>query len=155
MATNTHKPPAALTGLKVNTRMTVRLLSSFPRLGLARRGLVAYAVLGESASEPSERRKETRRPTRLHSGKLIDMNDRFLAECVIRDWAGQGVRLKLAGSVPPPRKFQLYDDRSGSLFPAEIIWRRGAEVGCKLAPASIAIDAKLLRRLERRCYAVR
>jgi hypothetical protein len=150
-----RKTPAALNGLKVTNSAATRFLTLVSRSGLASRGYVAYAVLDERASDASERREQARRHSRLQSGKLIDGNGRFLVECVFRDRSGAGVRLKLAGAVPLPRKIQLFDDQLGSLCAAEVIWRRGVEIGCKLAPTSIALNDKLLRRLRQPHYAVR
>ncbi|PPD45186.1 MAG: hypothetical protein CTY15_05245 [Methylocystis sp.] len=126
----------------------------FPNAALARlrsrkSGVAAYARLCDAAPE---RRSEARRAARLRWGKTLDCAERFLSDCLIADRTSVGARLKLARNIGVPQRFQLFEDESGDLFAARVIWRRGSEIGCRLSAAGG--NARIVQRMRSRCYAL-
>jgi hypothetical protein len=118
---------------------------------LARPGAVTYKVVEEAV----ERRRETRRPARLQSGKILDGRERFLTEFTFRNRSDAGVRLRLAHRVALPRSILLYDDLRGVVFVAAVIWQRGCDAGCRLDAERATSPESLVARLRNPYYAVR
>ncbi len=75
------------------------------------------------------RRRQPRRRTRLRSGKVATLANRFIIECQIFDRSAEGARLRLAGRVVLPDHVKLFDDERNALYVAKVVWRRGNEVG--------------------------
>ncbi len=90
----------------------------------ARPGEVTYRVL-EPRHEPkqknADKRAEGRHRTRLHSGKILDLTNKFLIDCQIHNRSAHGARLILAAKVKAPRRFRLFSDTDGELVDAKII----------------------------------
>lgn len=126
-------------------------LSTLAQWRAHRRGLATFSRLDDA---PPERRRERRRGARLRWGKALDGADRFLCECVVADHASGGARLKLARNIALPQRFQFFDDASGAVFAAQIVWRRGVEVGCRLSRAPTPGKTGLVRRMLSACYAL-
>lgn len=101
-----------------------------------------------------ERRGAERRISRLKWGKALDRADCFLCDCVIADRAKDGARLRLARHVVLPSLFQLFDEDSGEIYSAQIVWRRGVEIGCRLSPSASPGKAQAARRMKSRYYAI-
>ncbi len=88
---------------------------------------------GEPAARPKgEQRALCRLRTRLRSGKVFDNACRSLVDCLIHDRSVAGARLRLMADRPIPTRFRLVDEASGIMTEAELIWRRGREVGVRL-----------------------
>ena len=129
---------------------------------LARRNLVSYEVAATAPDEAraeearNEKRSSARRRVRLRSGKLLDQNNKFLSECLMRDQSAQGVRLDLARNVGVPARCHLYDDETGAIDCVDTMWRRGGSVGMRYRPLSkpIAIRDSDLASLRDRYYAI-
>ncbi len=104
---------------------------------VAGRGEFTYAVLPahDAPRLEGERRDGCRQRTRLRSGKIIDTDGHFLIECLIANRSASGGLLRLSGSMALPSRILLYDDQSGVLQPANVIWRRGREIGIRFTPA--------------------
>ena len=75
------------------------------------------------------RRRAPRRRTRLRSGKIATLQNRFIIECQIFDRSGQGARLRLAGRVALPDHVKLFDDERRTLYVAKVVWQVRNEVG--------------------------
>jgi hypothetical protein len=165
----TIRPAAAKVAMTINLQ-GVRLDRGSRRAGsnrlldrtLARRNLVSYAVVEAPAPPPSpgkaiEKRFSARRPLRLRSGKLLDAQNRFLCECLMRDRSGQGLRLTLAKNIGLPTRCHLYDDETGSLHAITTIWRRSGVLGVRFCTAARPPTIKESDRsaLRGRYYAVR
>lgn len=110
---------------------------------LARRGRVAYSVLAAPSSRgTSDKRTSERRRSRLRSAKLLDVNNRFLCECLINDYSGTGLRLTLLKNIGLPNQCALFDDSTGEVRAVATVWRRDLVVGIRyrlndrLAPLS-------------------
>lgn len=92
---------------------------------------------GPRSSVPSvggNRRAAGRIRTRLRSGAVVDAAGQVLADCLIHDRSGSGARLRLTEDRPLPLAFLLLDRVSGTMLGAEFVWRRGRDVGVRLAP---------------------
>ena len=92
-----------------------------------------YTVLKEVAASrpPADRRGDQRLRTRLRSGKIINDDGQFLIECLIVDRSSFGGKLRLPKTSPLPARVMLYDDQSGELLRATVIWRRDRETGIR------------------------
>lgn len=126
-------------------------MSALARWRALRQGAPTFARTAES---PCERRGESRRKARLRSGKALDERDRFLCDCIIADRSIDGACVRLARNIVLPQRFQLYDDVAGALFAAVIVWRRGAEVGCRLSRAPMPGKTQVVRRMSAPYYAL-
>ena len=81
------------------------------------------------SSRQAERRRGPRRRTRLRSGRLGSMDNRFIVDCLIFDRSCEGVRLRLAGRVALPDLVRFFDDELRRLYVGRVVWQKGAEVG--------------------------
>jgi len=140
----TEKP--VLEGVRLD-----RGMSMLSRWRAQRSGAATFMRLEEA---PRDRRREQRRGAHLKWGKTLDRADRFLCECVFANRTSGGARLRLARNIALPQKFQLYEDDSGNIFDAQIVWRRGGEIGCRLSRAPKQDKTRVVRRMQERCYAL-
>lgn len=122
-----------------------------PRSRACNRGVAWFHRL---ADENVDRRVAPRRAQRLNWGKALDAADRFLCDCLIADRTQAGARLRLARNVVPPPAFQLFEEASGAIYAARIVWRRGSEIGCRLSRAPTPGKAQAARRMRSRNYAL-
>jgi hypothetical protein len=134
------------------TLQATRLDGSASALARWRARCMGVPTFRRLSEENIERRRERRRASHLRWGKALDCADRFLCDCLIADRTEAGARLKLARNVALPARFQFFDDASGAVYAARVVWRRGVEIGCRLSPAPGA--ARLARRMKSRYYAV-
>lgn len=103
------------------------------RAGARRAGDVTYTVI-EAADKPrhhDEQRTGPRRRTRLRSGKLADARGRFVIECIFYDRSSEGARLRLVENVPLPTPLMVYDDETGTLSEAHLVWRDHQDIGIR------------------------
>jgi hypothetical protein len=129
---------------------------------LARRSLVSYEVIAPPATEPatdsppSEKRSSARRRLRLRSAKLLDVNNAFICECLVRDESAHGLCLKLMRNIGLPARCHLYDDETGAINVVTTMWRRGALLGVRYCPTATPVAMKASDRsaLRGRYYAV-
>lgn len=126
-------------------------LSALARWRLARAGAPSYERLSDKAPE---RRRDRRRDVRLNWGKALDLSERFLCDCRIVDRASGGVRLRLVRNIAPPPRFYLFDEAEGAVFAAQIVWRRGSDIGCRLSTSPLRDKVHVARRMKGRCYAL-
>jgi hypothetical protein len=130
---------------------------------LARRSLISYEVVEPPADEApvaergAERRSNARRRLRLRSAKLLDSQNRFICECLVRDESAQGLCLKLMKNVGLPTRYRLYNDETGALSVVATIWRRSEMLGVRYCPTSkpVAIRESDRAALRGRYYAIR
>lgn len=99
-----------------------------------------------------ERRREKRRIQRLNWGKTLSISEVFISECVITNLTVKGAGLHIVRQVNIPRYFLLYVDLSSAVFEAELIWRNGAALGCKLAEPHHSARSAVVRRMQTRYY---
>lgn len=129
---------------------------------LARQNLVSYEVLetgaGEAPVEASagERRSNARRRLRLRSAKLLDPQNKFICECLVRDESPQGLCLKLMKNVGLPPRFRLYNDETELLNIVATIWRRGELLGVRYCQTAKPVSIRESDRssLRGRYYAI-
>ncbi len=106
-----------------------------------------------------DKRKCPRRRTRLRSGKLATLKNRFLSDCQIFDRSEKGARVRLAGRMDLPEHVRLFDDELQVLFTARVAWRRGNEAGLCFVDPEEAVrrsreNEKLIRCFRERFYAI-
>jgi hypothetical protein len=142
-----------------------RAPSSFRRLmskSLARQSLVSYEVV-ETPAEAApasgrgvERRADARRRLRLRSGKLLDSQNKFICECLVRDESPQGLCLKLAKNLGLPVRYRFYNDETGTLSVVATIWRRGEQLGVRYCATAKPVSSRESDRsaLRGRYYAI-
>lgn len=102
-----------------------------------------------------ERRSERRLIKRMNWGKTLSIRSEFLSECQIANQTSKGACLRIARRVHIPRFFLLYNDNSGVILEAEVIWRRGMDLGCQFAGKPNKSRAELARRMCARYYGIR
>ena len=102
-----------------------------------------------------ERRSASRQRTRLRSGKLIGSDGTFIIECLIHNRSATGCRLRLPSAFLPPPEVYVYEDQSGDLFHAAVIWRKERDLGLRLsACAPTPAHRALAGRMRRKFYAL-
>jgi hypothetical protein len=128
-----------------------RSFSTLARWRAERSRAATFMRLGDA---PGDRRGEKRRTARLKWGKALDCADRFLCECVLNNRTSEGACLRLARNITIPQRFQLYEDDSGEIYEAQVVWRRGGEIGCRLAPAPTENKPRVAQRMRGQYYAM-
>ena len=141
--------------------------SAFSRLWRGRHdaGLVTYCVLPAPAPAPLERkaekrqiekRKAKRRRTRLRAGKILDRVNRFVVDAAIVDRSAGGLRLRLARDQAIPERFRLFDEESGLVLGARLVWRRQALIGARLESGGpLPASPRQIAALRGKFYAIR
>lgn len=112
---------------------------------------VTYSV----TNRESDRRLEDRRRVRLQSGKAADRNGNFLVDLIFVNRGCAGARIVLARCVPLPKKLWIYDDSARAGVEADVVWQNGKMAGCKFSSRQAPSGLRLLRRFERKYYAMR
>ncbi|MFD1694904.1 PilZ domain-containing protein [Roseibium aestuarii] len=105
----------------------------------------------------SEQRTYPRRRTRLRSGKLTSLSDRFLTECAIFDVSDGGIGMIVPERLDLPEELIVYDDRDKTLAEVRVCWRKGRQMGVafEIPPTPVRLfHAQRLRRLQFARYAV-
>jgi hypothetical protein len=78
------------------------------------------------------------RQRRLKSAQIIFNDNSSIMDCLIRDWSETGARLKFGQSHVVPKQFFLLLKAEWLLYPAELRWRRGEEMGIRFTgPATV------------------
>ena len=141
--------------------------SAFSRLWRGRLeagGVVTYCVLPPPApvekrkaeKRHAERRKAKRRRTRLRAGKILDRHNRFVVDAAIIDRSAGGLRLRLARDQAIPERFRLFDEESGLVLGARLVWRRQALVGARLESSfPLPATQRQIADLRGKFYAIR
>ncbi len=113
------------------------------------------AVRSSEAACPANRRRSPRRRTRLRSGRLATLDNRFIVDCQVFDRSQEGVRVRLAGRMQLPEHVKFFDDELRRLYVARVVWQRGNEAGLWL-PEGIkggVASGKACTRLAGKYYA--
>lgn len=105
----------------------------------------------------AEKRQHPRRRTRLRSGKVADLTDKFLCECMIFDVSDGGAGLLVPADLELPDEVLLFDDLDKTIAVARLVWRKGEQLGAafEVPPAPVSMfNAKRLQALQFPYYAV-
>jgi hypothetical protein len=78
-----------------------------------------------------DERRTTQRQKTLLAGKAVFGANRFEIDCSVRDLSRGGARLSFADSLGVPDQFELHMPSRGSVFRAEVRWRKGRQIGVK------------------------
>ncbi|RYB03035.1 hypothetical protein [Lichenibacterium ramalinae] len=114
-----------------------------------------YAVIAEPAGT-GDRRAAVRRRTRLRSGKVMGADGQFVVECLLANRSSQGGLLRLSTALALPDDILVYDDQSGDLLAATIIWRRDRDFGFRFATTERTPRFQAIAdNMRRKYYAVR
>jgi hypothetical protein len=99
-------------------------------------GVVTYSFVEPVTARQAfdDRRSDLRRRTRLRSGKVVDRDNGFIVECLVHERSTYGARLQLARMVEVPDRIGFFDDAEQSIRAAEIVWRRGHQLGIRFTP---------------------
>jgi hypothetical protein len=86
----------------------------------------------------NDKRKITRRRV-LKVGKIVFADGMRVIDCTIRDLSKDGARLLIGSTIGVPDNFFLYEQSTGMLYPASIVWRQPKTLGIKFdgEPSSI------------------
>lgn len=104
----------------------------------AARSAVTYRVIElQAKTSASDKRIETRRRTRLHHGKVLDLRNRFLIDCQLYDRSRRGARLRLVADLKLPTRIRLFDDIARQVLDARIAWQRGQNIGVTFLPQAV------------------
>jgi len=104
---------------------------------------------------PLNRRKAPRRRTRLRSGKISTLGNRFLTECLIFDRSASGARVRLAGRMRLPEHIYFFDDERDTLHVAHVVWQKDGQAGLHFATGKGARDGRAHAALSGKYYALR
>jgi hypothetical protein len=119
-------------------------------------GEFTYAVIREPVVAGGERRAVVRRRTRLRSGKVVGADGQFVVDCLIANRSLQGGLMRLPRAVALPARILVYDDHSGDLLAATVVWRRDRDVGLRFGePERDARFRAIADSMRRKFYAVR
>jgi hypothetical protein len=135
--------------------------SAFSRLWRRRPepGVVTYCVFPAPASAEkrnAERRAAKRQRTRLRAAKILDGCNGFLIDTAIIDRSAGGLRLRLARDQAIPNRFRLFDEESGLVLGARLVWRRQALIGaCLESGGPLPLGAREIAALRGKFYAIR
>jgi hypothetical protein len=89
--------------------------------------------------KPSTPRSSPRQ-RRLKAAQIIFNDNSSIMDCQIRDWSDTGAKLKCGQSHAVPKQFSLLLKAEWLLYPAELRWRRGEDVGIKFTgPATVPV----------------
>ena len=80
-----------------------------------------------------DNRKSSRKRTRLRSGKIATLKNRFLSDCLLHDRSARGVRIRMARLCRLPEHVRFFDDELGELFVARVIWQKSNLAGLLFA----------------------
>ncbi len=81
------------------------------------------------ARKTRDLRSEPRFRTHLRSGRIFDLQQRFICDCVIRDRSSNGARLLLPKNVTTPNLIVFLDEELKEFIRAEVRWRQDREIG--------------------------
>ena len=84
-----------------------------------------------------DKRKHRRNRT-LKEGQIVFNAGSSVVDCIIRDRSESGAKLRLPAVTLVPKSFDLLSFTEGMLYPAEIMWRRGDDVGVVFVAAPMA-----------------
>ncbi len=138
--------------------MTVPPTVAARRVGtpVASRDDFTYAVLKDPPAASGDRRGAVRRRTRLRSGKLVAADGQFVVECLIANRSSEGGLLRLPRVLALPDRILLYDDQSGDLVAATVVWRRDRDLGIRFGvPERTPRLRAIADNMRRKFYAVR
>ncbi len=76
-----------------------------------------------------DERRESHRQKTFLAGKIIFGANRFEMDCSVRDLSGGGARLSFADPLAVPDAFDLHLASRGTVFRAEVRWRKGRQIG--------------------------
>ena len=82
----------------------------------------------------TDERGAPRRRT-LTGGKIVYGDGAYTYDCAIREISTSGARIGIAGGIVIPKAFFLIDQKRGTAFEAELVWRNGTQAGLKFGAA--------------------
>lgn len=128
------------------------------RDGCADTGSATYTVLDDPRRSPAdrpERRTGARQRVRLRSGKVLDTQGRFITECVLYDLSPAGSRIRPTAGCALPDDLYLFDDRTGLLHRATVLWRNGRDAGVRFQAQPLSTRMRAVAStMRRKFYAV-
>ena len=79
--------------------------------------------------DDSDSNRKHRRSRAFKEGQIVFNSGSSLIDCVIRDRSESGARLRVPAATVLPDSFSLLVISEGRMYPSEIRWRIGEEVG--------------------------
>lgn len=96
-----------------------------------------------------EERRNILRKRALKSAKIVFGDYRYTYDCVIRDVGGGGMRVRCDHMDEVPEDFYLFDQFNGTIQQAAVVWRKGREMGLRLAGEPVQVHTSGDPRLQR------
>jgi hypothetical protein len=87
----------------------------------------------------AERRSNSRQKSFLQ-GRVFFNNRRHSADCLVRDVSARGAKLVFSSAVALPDAIELHVSNKEASQHAEVLWRRGKEIGVGFGNGSAAGD---------------
>ena len=84
----------------------------------------------------SESRSGQRRRM-LKQGQIVTNLGHSTVDCLVRDISVGGARLKVENGLAVPGQFDLLLVTENSRAPAQVVWRKGTEVGVRFARPAV------------------
>ncbi|CUW45718.1 hypothetical protein B3286c2_0843 [Brucella vulpis] len=105
---------------------------------------------------PQERRREERQRTRLRSGKIVNLDGRFVVECQFIDIAPHGAKIRVREALYLPERFWLFDYHYARALLARLAWRKRREFSVEfiIDPTVIPLDEERLAHLAGKYYSL-
>jgi hypothetical protein len=96
-----------------------------------------------------DRRASPRHAVRK-DGKIIFVDQPFFIECAIRNMSEGGALLTMLVNFPLPKEIMLWEEKSGTIYECDVVWRRESQVGVRF----LDVCGQTMRRaLLEKCFA--
>jgi hypothetical protein len=79
--------------------------------------------------------RKDRRNRAFKEGQIVFNSGSSLIDCIIRDRTKTGAKVRVPAATLLPKSFELLSVGEGMLYPAEIRWRRGDDLGVEFVGA--------------------
>ena len=84
-------------------------------------------------------RREKHRQRALKEAQIVFNSSQSVINCTIRDRSQNGAKLRLASAAALPDNFEVFILSELRLYPSELRWRRGDDLGVEFVGPSRAI----------------
>ncbi|WP_153005402.1 hypothetical protein [Aureimonas sp. D3] len=103
-----------------------------------------------------DRRRQSRRKTRLRPAKLLTEGGQFLCDCAVVERSDRGARIRAFAPVQVmiPEMLFLFDEVESYKHRSRIVWSKGPELGLAFVSLAEFVEDGERHRIAGRFYAV-